>query len=80
MRKHNDSVRLTGLSVEVHDDFNKSLRIFNKKVQESGIVRELRDRQYFEPPSDIKTRKKKLARKRWLKKLAGKEVLTKRLY
>jgi small subunit ribosomal protein S21 len=66
-RRHNS--RPSGLSVTVDRDFNKALRLFGKKVQEAGILKEVRDRMYYEPPSDKKQRRKKMARKRWLKKL-----------
>ena len=58
-----------GLSVNAERDFNKALKIFGKKVQESGILKEYRDRMHYESPSEKKQRRKKVARKRWLKKV-----------
>lgn len=66
---YNYPVRVNGLSVEVYNDFDKAMRIFNKKVQESGLLRELRERTYFEKNSETRVRKQKIARKRWLKKI-----------
>ena len=60
-----DKGRKIGMKVEVKDDFNKSFRIFSKKIQESGLLRELREKQEYEKPSVTKQRKKKQARKRW---------------
>ncbi len=37
--------------------FENGLRQFNKLVQQSGILKEARQRQYFEPPSVIRKRK-----------------------
>jgi small subunit ribosomal protein S21 len=37
--------------------FESGLRQFNKLVQQSGILREARQRQYFEPPSVVRKRK-----------------------
>jgi len=42
--------------------FESELRRFNKLVMQSGILREARQRQYFEPPSVV--RKRKAATKR----------------
>ena len=58
-----------GLHVEVRgDDFNKALRIFKKKVTEAGIIQEVRDRQQYIKPSEVRKRAKAAGRKRWLKK------------
>ncbi len=56
-----------GLKVTVGDGeraFEKALRLFNKKVQASGLLRELRDREYYEKPSIVNKRKKDIAVKR----------------
>lgn len=70
-----------GVSVDVRDgNINKALRIFNKKVQDEGIIREVREREFFEKPSVVKKRKKEIARKRWLKKQEAANPIQKRLY
>jgi len=59
-----------GLCVEVRNgDFNKALRLFKKKVQEAGIVQEVRERQQYAKPSELRKKAKAAGRKRWLKKL-----------
>lgn len=59
-----------GLCVEVRNgDVNKALRIFKKKVQEAGILQEIRDRQHYVKPSETRKHAKAAGRKRWLKKL-----------
>lgn len=59
-----------GLTVEVRNgDFTKALRIFKKKVQEAGIVQEVRDRQQYIKPSEKRAKAKAAGRKRWLKKV-----------
>ena len=68
-----------GLSVTVGDgerDFEKALRLFNKKVQASGLLRELRDREFYERPSIVNKRNKDIAIKREQRK--NQEALTKR--
>jgi|TARA_B110000240_G_scaffold98408_1_gene111442 small subunit ribosomal protein S21 len=64
-----------GLSVEVrNDDINGALRRFKKKVQEAGIIQEVRDRQEFVKPSIKRAKAKKAGRSRWLKKVAKEEL------
>jgi small subunit ribosomal protein S21 len=60
-----------GLTVEVRgDDFAGALRRFKKKVQEAGIIQEVRDRQEYVKPSIKRAKAKKAGRARWLKKQA----------
>lgn len=64
-------VSLSGSKVEVrNNDFGKALRKFKKKVQEDGILQEVKNREYYEKPSVKKKRAKAAARSRWLKKLS----------
>lgn len=64
----NNKEKPVGLTVEVrNNDVNKALRIFKKKVQEDGILQTLREREFYEKPSDKKRKAKKAARNRWLK-------------
>tara|TARA_Y100000361_G_scaffold85753_1_gene76203 strand:+ start:58 stop:234 length:177 start_codon:yes stop_codon:yes gene_type:complete len=48
----------------------QAMRVLKKKVQKAGIVKELRQRQYYEKPSDKRVRKKKEMAKNWKKKQA----------
>lgn len=68
-KKYKDSHIVEGIHVEVKDDFNKAIRLFGKRVQDSGMMKDLRDRMSYEPKSVTKQRKKKMARKRWEKKV-----------
>ena len=69
MRKNNQPVTVPGLTVNAERDFTKALRLFTKKVQESNKLREYRDRMHYTTPSEKKQVAKKMARKRWLKKI-----------
>ncbi len=44
------------------------MRVLKKKVQKAGLVKELRQRQYYEKPSDKRVRKKKEMTANWKKK------------
>ena len=65
---NNSNDRLKGLIVEVrNNDVNYALRKFKKKVQEDGILQEVRNREYYEKPSLVRKKAKAAARARWLK-------------
>jgi len=71
LRKNRDNQIKSGLTVEVRNgDFNYALRKFKKKVQEDGILQELRERQHYTKPSEVRKKAKAAGRARWLKKQA----------
>ena len=73
-------MKLRGRSVLVKDDnVERALRKFKKKITESGLLNELRDREFYEKPTTTRKRKKSSAVNRWNKKLAAQQ-LPKRLY
>ena len=47
--------------VEVRKDepFEAALRRFKKKIEQEGILREIRDRKYYEKPSEKKRKRSK---------------------
>ena len=59
-----------GLQVFVRDgeDINKALRRLKKKIENAGIFKEIRDRQYYEKPSEKRRKAKKAGIARWKKK------------
>jgi len=66
-----DKEQKQGLTVEVRNgDFNKALRIFKKKVQQEGVIQEIRERQHYVKPSEKRAKAKAAGRARWLKKVA----------
>jgi len=70
VRRNRDQQVKQGLKVEVRNgDFNFALRKFKKKVQEAGIIQELRERQHYVKPSERRKKAKAAGRARWLKKM-----------
>ena len=64
--KYRDGRKHRGLSVEVRgEDFGRALRTWSKKVQDTGLLKEVKDRMSFEKPAVARQRLKKQARKRW---------------
>ena len=73
MRKILDKmpVRVAGLKVEVENGkIEKALRILNKKVKDEGRLKALKEKEFFEKPTQRRKRTAAAARKRWEKKLA----------
>ena len=69
-----------GLAVDVPDgQFEKAFRKFRNKIQDSGILEEIKDRMEYEKPCVARKKAKGQARKRWLKKLASTQM-PKKLY
>ena len=67
-------------SVVVKDDnVERALRKFKKKIQESGLLDELRSRETYEKPTTERKRKKSAAKNRWQKQLRSQQ-LPKKLY
>lgn len=74
------TVKFWGHTVLVKDDnVEKALRKFKKKIQESGKLQEVRDREFYEKPTAVRKRKKAAAKNRWRKQVAQ-QKLPKKLY
>ncbi len=64
------SKQLTGRTVFVNDgNVEKAMRKFKKKIQNSGLLLELRDRETFVKPTTRRKLKKGAAKSRWKKYL-----------
>jgi small subunit ribosomal protein S21 len=57
----------------------RALRKFKKKIQDSGLLNELRERETYEKPTTERKRKKSAAKNRWQKQLRSQQ-LPKKLY
>lgn len=54
--------------VREHENFEAALRRFKRAVEKSGVLTEVRRREFFESPSELKKRAKASAIKRANKK------------
>ncbi len=70
-----------GLVVEVRDgeDINRALRKLKNKVEESGVLKALQKKEFYEKPTTARKRKKAAGKARFMNKLQ-KEKLPKKLY
>lgn len=47
-----------------NNDISKAIRVLKKKLQEDGLYKDAREKQFYEKPSDRKRREKSIAIKR----------------
>lgn len=71
--------RITRAVPVVDGNVDRALRKFKKKISDSGLLEELRQRETYEKPTTERKRKRSAARARWLKHLRSQE-LPKKLY
>jgi small subunit ribosomal protein S21 len=71
---------MSGRKVLVQDgNFDKALRKFKKKITDSGLLQEVRDRQQYVKPTVQRKLAKSQAKRRW-NKLLRDQSLPKKLY
>ena len=68
MREYKRSVIVKDGNVE------RALRKFKKKIQESGLLIELKERETYEKPTSRRKRKKSAAKNRWQKQLRNQQL------
>ena len=69
----------TGVTVRDNENINQALRRFKRKVEDAGILDDLRKKEFYEKPTTARKRAKGAAKARWKKKLE-KEQLPKKMY
>jgi small subunit ribosomal protein S21 len=63
---------MTKIKVRHGESLEQALRRFNREVLKAGIIQELRDRESYKKPSELKRQKnKELLRKMYFEKLKG---------
>ena len=78
--RYRSGASMRGIIVEVIDgNVEKALRKFKKKVAESGLLQDLREREFYEKPTTARKKAASAARRRWQKKIASAQ-LPKKLY
>lgn len=65
---------LGNLVFVTNDNVEKALRKFKKKVAESGLLQELRERETYEKPTTARKKAKNAAIRRWKKKLSDDQL------
>lgn len=80
MRETN-AIKLYGSTVILRDgdDINRALRKFKNKIEDSGKLKDLQKKEFYEKPTTARKRKAGAAKARWAKKLKDQQ-LPKKLY
>ena len=64
------------ITIQVRNgNVEKAMRVLKKKLQKDGLMKELKLRQYYRKPSEIKREQKKQGIKNYKKKMAKLEKL-----
>ena len=73
-------MKLYGRTVLVKDgNVDKALRKFKKKIQDDGLLNDLRAKEFYEKPTATRKRKKSVAKNRWKKQVEA-QALPKKLF
>lgn len=76
----NEKLKVNGnLVIVTNDNVEKALRKFKKKVAESGLLQELRERETYVKPTTRRKKAHNSAVRRWRKRLSD-EQLPKKLF
>jgi len=64
-----------GMCVDVrNNDINGAMRVLKKRMQNEGVLNELREKTHYTGRSEKRRLAKKAGRRRWLKKQSEKET------
>jgi len=70
---------MTKVTIKENENINVSIRRFKKKVEDSGLLDDLRAKEFYEKPTTERKRKAGAAKARWAKKLRDGQ-LPKKMY
>jgi len=79
MNKLDNKIKGSTVTLKENENINQALRRFKKKVEESGLLDTLRQKEFYEKPTTERKRKKGAAKARWRKKLRDAQ-LPKKMY
>jgi len=68
------------VKVREGEPFDIALRRFKRACEKAGIIAEVRKREFYEKPTQVRKRKKAAAVKRHAKKVSRENLRLKRLY
>lgn len=72
----NNKVQFTGRTVVVkeHENINQALRRFKKKIEESGVLEDLKLKEHYVKPTTKRKKAASSAKARWQKKLREQQL------
>jgi small subunit ribosomal protein S21 len=72
--KFDKFVKGNRVTVKDNENINQALRRFKKKIEMSGVLEDLRAKEFYEKPTSVRKRKKGAAKARWRKKLREQQL------
>lgn len=79
MKEHSNKFTGSTVFIKENENINSALRRFKKKIDESGLLEELRNRESYLKPSIRRKKAAGAAKARWQKKLRENQ-LPKKMY
>ena len=70
----NKMIKGNSVTVKENENINQALRRFKKKIEMSGVLEDLRAKEFYEKPTTERKRKKGAAKARWRKKLREQQL------
>ena len=64
----------TGVTVKDNENINQALRRFKRKIDDAGILEDLKKKEFYEKPTTERKRKKGAAKSRWRKQLRDQQL------
>ena len=68
------------IKVKENEPFDVALRRFKRSCEKAGVLAEVRRREFYEKPTQVRKRKQAAAVKRHAKKVSREQIRRKRLY
>ena len=71
---------MPSIKVKENEPFEVALRRFKRSCEKTGILSEVRRREHYEKPTQMRKRKKAAAVKRYMKRVSREAARRERLY
>ncbi|MAR89647.1 MAG: 30S ribosomal protein S21 [Pseudomonadota bacterium] len=71
---------MPNVKVKENEPFDVALRRFKRSCEKAGVLAEVRRREFYEKPTQVRKRKHAAAVKRHAKKVAREQIRRKRLF
>ena len=68
---------MSSIRVKENEPFDVALRRFKRLIEKTGLINDLRAREYYEKPTWERKRKAAAAVKRWYRRLRSQQLPTK---
>ena len=74
MNKFDNKLKGSTVFVKDNENINQALKRFKRKIEDSKVLETLRQKESYEKPTTIRTRKPTAAKARWKKQLRDQQL------